>query len=352
MKKTHKSRSMKWCSIAMVMMAVLLSACGSNGGNNAAGSEAAGGSNAPASTEGTGAASETVKVTTVTNWFAQAEHGGLYAALDEGIYKDAGLDMTITPGGPQISATQIVASGKAEFGMAQADEILLARQNGIPLVAVFASFQTNPQILMTHTESKISSPEDLHGKTVYVSSGAGYWEYFLKAYGLSDATQMAYTGSAAAFLADSNTVLQGYITSEPYQMKEQNIDVSYLLNADFGYNPYGNVLFTTEDYLKEHPETVKAFVEATAKGFEAFKTDYEETNLVIQQENPDLDINELKYAAETMMPLVFEGDAATNGVGYMTEERWDTLAQQMTESGLLDSKPDVSKAFTSEFIVK
>ncbi|QAY66459.1 ABC transporter substrate-binding protein [Paenibacillus protaetiae] len=341
MKKTSRPKMFKLHAVVMAISvsALLLSACGNN--NNSAVS---------AGTPEGGKVS--AKVTTVTNWFAQAEHGGVYAALEEGFYKDAGLDMTITPGGPQISATQIVASGKAEFGMAQADEILLARQNGIPLVALFASFQTNPQGLVVHKDAGIASPDNLHGKSVYVSSGAGYWEYLKKAYSLSDVKQMAYTGSAAPFLADSNVVLQGYVTSEPFEMKNQNVDVDFLLNADFGYNPYGNVLFTTEDYLKKHGDVVKAFVEATAKGFEAYKTDYKTINEAIQKESPDMTTEKLTYASETMMPLVFDGDAKEHGVGYMSKERWETLAKQMTDTGLLDKMPDVSEVYTDEYFTK
>ncbi|GIQ61776.1 ABC transporter permease [Paenibacillus cisolokensis] len=323
--------------LAVLMFAMtLVAACG----NDAKGGE----------TSGTGSSgAEKVKVTAVTNWFAQAEHGGLYAALEKGFYEEAGLDMTIEPGGPQVSSTQIVASGKAQFGMGQADQILLARESGIPLVVIFASFETSPQGLMVHKEENIASPAELEGRNVYVASGASYWEYLKKAYNLQDVQEMAYTGSLAPFLADGKVAIQGYVTSEPYEMREQNVDVDFLLNADFGYNPYANVLFTTESYLKENPEIVKAFVNATAKGFDYFKEHYEEINPVIQKENPDMPLEKLNYAAEAMIPLVYGEEAQKSGVGRMTQERWDTLAQQMTEAGMLKEKPDVTQVFTNEF---
>lgn len=327
----------KWCSFALLLSITLISACGSN--NNAA-------------TSGDSASKELTKVTSVSNWFAQAEHGGLYAAKEKGYYEEAGLDMTITPGGPQVSATQIVASGKAQFGMAQADEILLARQNGIPLVVVFASFQTNPQGIMVHNNQNIASAADLNGRQVYVNSGAVYWEFLKKAYKLDDVQVMAYTGSLAPFLDDETTAIQGYVTSEPYQIAQQKVEADFLLNADAGYNPYANVLFTTESYLKDHPDMVKAYVEATARGFGYYKDNYEEINTVIQKENPDTTLDSMKYASETMIQLVFGGDAEANGVGYMTQERWESLAGQMMEIGLLTSKLDVSKAFTTEFLPK
>lgn len=331
---------MKWCFVGLVISMLLLSACG----NKEGGSKAAAGENK-------GEASLT-KVSTVLNWFPQSEHGGLFAALEEGIYKEAGLDMTLTPGGPQVSATQIVASGKSEFGMGQADEILLARQNGIPVVALFAIFQTSPQGLMVHSESNITSPEGLNGKNVYVSSASTYWEYLMKAYKLDDVKQMAYTGSLAPFLADPNTAIQGYVTSEPFEMEQQQVDADFLLNADFGYNPYGNVLFTTEDYLKKHPDIVKAYVEATVKGFESFKDNYKEIVPKIHEVNPDMGEEKLMFAAETMIPLVYGGDAEANGVGYMSQERWEKLAKQLTDIGILKEMPDVTEAFTNEYLTK
>lgn len=334
----YKKRYMK-SFIGLMLCALLLSACGKDESDSKA---------AASGTDGKVSA----KVTTVLNWFPQSEHGGLFTALEEGIYKEAGLDMTLQPGGPQISATQIVASGKAEFGMGQADEILLARQNGIPVVAVFAIFQKSPQGLMVHGDANVDSMEGLRGKTVYVAGGAAYWEYLKKAYKLEDTTQMAYTGSMAPFLADKNVAQQGYVTSEPFEMKQQNVDVDFLLNADFGYEPYGNVLYTTEDYLENNPEVVKAYVEATAEGFESFKVNYEKIIPAIHKANPDMSVEKLTFAAETMIPLVFEGDAEKNGVGYMSKERWENLAKQMKDIGMLKSMPDVTKAYTDKFLTE
>jgi len=335
----YKKRHMKRYSIGFLLCALLITACGKEDGDIKAAADGADGK-------------VSAKVTTVLNWFAQSEHGGLYTALEEGIYKEAGLEMTLQPGGPQISATQIVASGKAEFGMGQADEILMARQNGIPVVAVFAIFQKSPQGLMVHSDANVDSMEGLKGKTVYVAGAAAYWEYMKKAFNLEDTTQMAYTGSMAPFLADKNVAQQGYVTSEPFEMKQQSVDVDFLLNADYGYAPYGNVLYTTEEYLEKNPDVVKAYVEATAKGFESFKMNYEQIIPAIQKANPDMSAEKLTFAAETMIPLVFEGDAETHGVGYMTKERWEELAKQMTDIGMLKSMPDVTEAYTIQFFTK
>ncbi|MFB5266279.1 ABC transporter substrate-binding protein [Paenibacillus enshidis] len=342
MKKIRKSASAILLSVVL-SLSTLLTACG----NQPSEQEATAGTAGSAGESG-----KLTAVTQVTNWFAQAEHGGLYAAKEQGYYEEAGLDMTIQPGGPQVSPTQIVASGKAQFGLTTADQLLVAREQGIPLVAIATIFQKSPQGLMVHANQHISSFADLNNRTVYVGTGSVFWDYVKGKYNLDQVQDMAYTGSLAPFVADEKAAIQGYVTSEPYEMKQQNVDVNFLLLADAGYNPYSNVLFTTEQYIQEHPDIVRVYVEASMKGWDYYKTNYDTVNDVILKENPDFTKEKLNYAAETLIPFVYEGDAAEHGVGYMTKERWAELGQQLLEIGALKSEPDISKVFTDEFLPK
>ncbi|PAF33312.1 ABC transporter substrate-binding protein [Paenibacillus sp. 7516] len=298
----------------------------------------------------TGGSEELTAITQVTNWFAQAEHGGLYAAKEQGYYNEAGLDMTIQAGGPQVSPTQIVASGKAQFALATADQLLVAREEGIPLVAIATIFQKSPQGLMVHANQNMSSLADLNNRSVYVGTGSVFWDFVKSKYQLGNVKELAYTGSLAPFVADETVAIQGYVTSEPYEMKQQNVDIDFLLLADAGYNPYSNVLFTTEQYIQDHPDIVRGYVEASMKGWDYYKTNYDTVNDVILKENPDFTKEKLNYAAEALIPFVYEGDAAEHGVGYMTEERWAELGKQLKEIGALKEEPDVSKVFTDEFM--
>lgn len=303
----------------------------------------------PAAAEPAPAPKELVKVTQVTNWFAEPEHGGQYAALAKGFYEEAGLDMTIQAGGPGISSTQIVAGGNAEFGMGQADEILLARQNGIPLVALAATFQKNPQGLMFH-KGRYKDISELSGN-VYVGSGVVYWEYLKKAYQLEDqVTEMRYTGSLANFVADPDAATQIYITSEPFSMQQEGVEVEYFLNYDLGYKQYGNILYTTEDYLKAHPDIVKAYVEASIQGWDYYKDNTEEINKIMQEKNPDLHLEAMAYGAQAQEPLVYGGDAETYGVGYMSEEVWAGLQTMLIDIGILKEAEPLENVFTNEYL--
>jgi ABC-type nitrate/sulfonate/bicarbonate transport systems, periplasmic components len=366
-KKRDTRRRLPLLMVLGLVLALLAAACGSNnsagkapsgsnassGGNSAGGTETSAGAdaNAPAETEEE-EEKELVKITQITNWFAQAEHGGQYTALMKGFYEEAGLDMEIQSGGPGISATQIVASGRAQFGMGQGDEILFARQNGIPLVAIAGIFQKNPQALMFHKGEPIDSFDDLNGRKVYVGSGVAYWEYMKKKFNLTDVIELKYTGSLAEFVNDKTAVTQSYMTSEPFTMQQEGIEVDWLLNADSGYMPYGNLLFTTEQFIKEHPDIVRAYVEASIKGWNYYKDNYEEINPFIQEFNPDMPLEKLAYSAQAMQPLVYGFDAEEHGVGYMSHGRWETLMNQLLELDLLKEPIDVSTVFTNEFLPK
>ncbi|WP_051318511.1 ABC transporter substrate-binding protein [Cohnella thermotolerans] len=351
----------KLAALALAAAVVLsLAGCGSGSNNKAASpssSESSGASASPSASPSGSASgspsssSETklTKVTQVTNWFAEPEHGGQYAALAKGFYKDAGLDMTIQSGGPGVSSTQIVASGQAEFGMGQADEILLARQNGIPLVAIAATFQKNPQGIMFH-KGKFKDLSELNGHKVYIASGASYWEYLKKAYKLDKVEELKYTGSLANFVADPDSATQIYVTSEPFTMEQEGVDTEYFLNYDLGYKQYGNVLYTTEDYLKKHPDIVKAYVEASVKGWDYYKDNSEEINKVMQEKNPDLKLEAMAFGAKAQEPLVYGGDAETHGVGYMSKDIWEGLQKQLVDIGLLKKVEPVDDVFTNEFL--
>jgi NitT/TauT family transport system substrate-binding protein len=341
-------------TVFFIIMVTFLSGCGTKAVTNTTSATVAPSASAVAAKPTASPAAEVklMAVTQVSNWFAQPEHGGSYAALAKGYYKAAGLDMTITPGGPGISSAQIVASGKAQFGMGQADDILLAREKGIPLVAIMTTFQKNPQGIMVHKGQNIKSAVDLNGHKVFVGAGASYWEYLKKTYKLDKVQEQKYTGNLAGFVSDAGSGTQGYITSEPFTMKKQNVDVDFLLNADAGFNPYANLFFTTEAFLKDHPAEVKAFVEATQKGWLYYKDNYKEINNEIKLSSPDTPLENMEYSAVALQPLVFGGDAETNGMGYMSKERWDTLNKQMVESGVLKSSVDVTKVFTSQFFAK
>jgi NitT/TauT family transport system substrate-binding protein len=297
---------------------------------------------------------EAVKVTQVMNWFAEPELGGQYAALAKGYYKTAGIDMTNQSGGPGVSSVQIVAAGKAQFGVTEADGILLARKEGVPVVAIAAIFQKNPQVFIYHkTDASIKDFSSFNGHQVIVGAGAPFWEYIKKAYKLDNVKEVGYTGQLGPFIADKTAVIQGYLTSEPFVLAAQGVESGTLLIHDSGYQPYTTVLFTTEKLIKEQPELVAKYVEASIKGWTYYKDNFDEINTgTIQKENPDLKADGMKAGATAEMDLIFGMDASTGGVGIMTKERWEALGGQLKGLGLVPADMDVSAAYTTQFLPK
>jgi NitT/TauT family transport system substrate-binding protein len=324
----------KFGVLISILSLIILTACGSSESSSSSSEEKE---------------TDKSKAKLVTNWFAQPEHGGNYAALQQGFYEEEGLDMTVEPGGPKVSATQIVASGEAQFGYTQAEDLLIARDKGIPLVAIGAIFQKSPQVLITH-EGTVTDFEDLNGKTVYTAPGSGYWEYIKSAYNLTEVKEMSYTGSLATFIEDENAVTQGYVTSEPYSLDEQGVKNDYLFIHDSGFETYGNIIFTTEKVIKENPELVQSFMNATVKGWNYYRENWDEVNPLIQESNPELTLEKIEYGAKTEEGLIFGGDAEEHGFGYMSEERWSMLRDKLLKLEIIKNKEDITNAFTVEFL--
>ncbi len=344
-------KSLKRLSFLFLIMTMLivLAACGGSDSSSET-TDTETDANAGTETETADKPAEMKDVKLVLNWFAKAQHGGVYAAQENGLFEENGLNVTIEPGGPQVSSINMVASGNAEFGLAHADQIVVARNEGVELVAVAAAMQGSPQAFMFHKGHGIEDFEDLNGRKVYIQPGITYWEYLKTQYDLSGVEELAYTGQHVNFIPDKEAVTQAFLTSEPYFMELEGIEVETKLISDAGYDPYNVVLYVTKDYLEENPETVKAFTKAFVDGWNLYKDSYEEINTIIQQDNPDIEIESLKFEAETQADFVYGMDAAEHGVGYMTEERWSTLIGQLHDLGLLKEVFDAKEIFTKDYL--
>src|SRR5271168_966222 len=205
-------------------------------------------------------------ITLQADWYPQPEHGGFYTALAKGYYKEEGLDVRILSGGPYLSPYQQVASGGAQFGMGGSDRILESVAGGQPLIAVAATMQHDPQGIMVRKDSSIHSFADLNGHTVAVKTGSTWFTYIEKRYNLTNVHEIPAMMNVANFVADPQYIQQAFATSEPFFAHQAGIETRMLLISDTGYNPY-RVMFTTRDFLRQHPETVAAFVRASLKGW-------------------------------------------------------------------------------------
>jgi NitT/TauT family transport system substrate-binding protein len=300
------------------------------------------------------------KITFLTSWFAQAEHGGFYQAKASGLYDKAGLDVTIKMGGPQVNALQLLTAGEADIIMGYDIQTLGAVAKGLPVVAIGTSFQYDLQGVMTHAD--ISSIADLKGHTILIatSSHVTFWPWLKQRFGFTDDMAGAYTFNLQPFLVDKTLAVQGYATSEPYEARKQEPDVKFFLFAKEGYPPYGSTLVTTNGFVSKNKEAAAAFVKASLEGWRDYLTNAgagpgvgpKVGNVLIKQDNPKMTDDRIEFAIKTMkeIKLLDGGAAATQGIGTMTEERWKATYDFLVKSDLLNPATNWRSAFTTEFV--
>lgn len=313
------------------------------------------------STEGTGAqpAAQTTgttpaKVTLALNWYPEAEHGGFYAALVHGYFAEEGLEVTIRPGGPKVPVVADVASGTVEFGVENADKLLLGRVQQADVVAVMAPIQDSPRCIMVHKSSGIAKLEDLAGRkpfTLAMNTGQPFAQFLMKRINLADAQITSYPGNVAQFLLEPNYGQQAYSFSEPFVAEQQGGDPVCLMLSDLGFNTYTSLLITRGELIAKQPEVVSKMTRASIRGWRKYLDEPTETNKHIHEQNSQMGSDVLSFGVDALKPLCLPKDFTPERLGEMTAERWKSLSEQMTEIGSLPSDfSNIEAAYTTQFL--
>lgn len=311
---------------------------------------------APATPLATAAGAQSLdKVSFGTNWVAEAEHGGFYQALADGTYRKYGLDVTIVPGGPQVNNRLLLAVGKLDFFMsANTLQSFDAVEQKIPTVAVAAMFQKDPQVLIAHPG--VARFDDLKRLTLFISKEgiASYFQWLKAEYGFKDAQVRPYTSNPQPFLADQNSAMQGYVTSEPYAIeKRAGFKPVVFLLADHGFSAYSTLIETRRDLVERKPDVVQRFVDASIIGWYRYLFgDNRAGNALIKKQNPEMTDELLAYSVEAMKRygIVASGDAAKLGIGAMTDARVADFFGKMVRAGVVKPSLDYRKAYTLRFV--
>ena len=294
------------------------------------------------------------KFTYMTNWYAQAEHGGFYQAVATGIYKKYGLDVTIKMGGPQINNVQLLAAGQADCVMGSSDlQMVQVRASGVPVTTLAAVFQKDPQVLIAH--DPITKFEELKGKTILIAASAnqGYWPWLKAKYGFTDAQTRPYTFNIQPFVADKNIAQQGYLTSEPFAIQKAGVKANTLMFSDHGYPAYATTISCMDKTVAERQKAVSDFVKASAEGWKSYLADPAPANALIKKDNPNMTDDQLNYSVAKLKELgmVTGGDAAKFGIGIMTDVRAKASYDFLVSAKLIDpAKVDIAKAYNLTFI--
>ena len=294
------------------------------------------------------------KFTYMTNWYAQAEHGGFYQAVATGIYKKYGLDVTVKMGGPQINNVQLLAAGQADCVMGSTDlQMMQVRSSGVPVTTVAAIFQKDPQVLIAH--DPITKFEELKGKTILIAASAnqGFWPWLKAKYGFTDAQARPYTFNIQPFVADKNIAQQAYLTSEPFAVQKAGVKANTLMFSDHGYPAYATTISCMEKTIADRKKVVGDFVKASAEGWKSHLADPAPGNALIKKDNPSMTDDQLTYSVAKLkeIGMLTGGDAARLGIGSMTEARAKASYDFLISAKLIDpAKMDINKAYDFSFI--
>ena len=295
-------------------------------------------------------------VTFATDWKAQAEQGGFYQAKALGLYEKAGLDVTIRGGGPGVNIPQLLGAAAIDFGMGSNSFIPLNMvRAGVPAKAVMAAFQKDPQVLITHPRADITTLADIKGKPVMIADASinAFWVWLRAKYDFSDRQIRKYTFNLAPFLVNPKAVQQGYVTSEPYTISTRGgFEPQVFLLSDFGYPSYAAMVLAQNRLIEERPELVQAFVNASVEGWQSYiYGDPSPGNKLILAANPDMRQDIIDQAIEQIRQrgMLASPDTEKQGLGAMSEARWQSFFKTMSENGVYPLTLDWQNAFTTDF---
>jgi NitT/TauT family transport system substrate-binding protein len=301
------------------------------------------------------------KVTFATNWKAQAAHGGFYQAVADGTYKKYGLDVTIQQGGPQVNNRPLLPAGRIDFLMTgnllhSFDNV----KNKVPTVVVAAIFQKDPQALMAHPGQGYEKFETLKNAPLALVAKDGqfsWWQWLKVAHGFRDEALKPYNYNLGPFLANPKAIQQGYSVAEPIYVENQGHfkPVVHLL-ADHGFSTYSTVIEARTDTVKNKPDLVQRFVDASIIGWVNYLYgNRKAASALMIKDNPEMTEAEMEASVALMKSqgIVDSGEAATNGIGAMNAARIRDFYDQMVKAGLYKAgEVDLAQVATLQFVNK
>jgi len=292
------------------------------------------------------------KVSVRLKWLDQAQFSGHYVADSMGYYKENGLDVKVNPGGPNISPIQMVVTGTDDFGITSGNQIILAREQGVPVVAIAVIFQKSPISIVSLKDKNIESPKDLVNKRVgivYSDDDEIIFKALLRKEELKDSNVFTEArifdlSQLRAGKIDAEVV---YENNEVYLLNKEGYSTNLIRPRDYGINFYGDTIFTTEKMIKENPELVDKFIDATIKGWDyAIKNvDYAIEQTLMK--DPSLDRNHQLYFLNSSIPLI-----ETEKIGISSGTIWNSMLQILMEQGLVKKSDSIDSIYSNIFVDK
>lgn len=273
-------------------------------------------------------------------WKHAFQFAGYYAAVEKGFYEQAGLEVTLREGGPETHFADELSSGRSEYAVALAS-MLIHRNQGKPIVALAAILQHSPEVLMVLESSGINNPHQMAGRTVAASpEDTPALLAMFKNEGLAkDAVKtIPYEFDLDRMKSGAIHGLGAYTINEPFVCQEKGVGVRLIQPRDYGVDFYGDCLFTNEEEIKKHPKRVRAFIDASLKGWQYAMANRDEMiELLINKYQVPVSVKALEFEAEEMNKLMFSD---LIDIGHMNTGRWKHIGDTYVRLGML--KPDYS----------
>jgi NitT/TauT family transport system substrate-binding protein len=303
----------------------------------------------------TGTAFAQTAVTFQLNWTAGGANAGFAAALQEGYYKEAGLDVTLVQGNGSGNTAQLVASGQAQLAYADAVAVSQLIAKGAPMRVVSTIYQSNPNELIALKATGIKSFADLKGKTVGVPSGSSQTTMLpllLKANGLQESDlqllNMPTTSMVPSLLTGQVQAILGSLDAYAIQLRAQGAEIDELPFAEYGVPTVSTSIFASNDFLEKNPDLVKSFIAASLKGWSFALDKPAEAVADVKEVFPDA--NETLVAAElaAITPLFCSGDAKF--VGRAEPAQWVKTQDLLSQVGLLPKGQDPAGYYSNDYL--
>lgn len=297
-------------------------------------------------------------VTLQLGWVHTAEYSGFYIAEDAGFYADENLSVEIANGGFDADDNFIyppgqVLDGEADFGITGADQLLSARANGAPLVAIATIFQRNPVVVISFAENDIVRPEDLIGKSISVDTQSSTGLSFVAMLNELDIdieeldTSLEYSSSYASLVDGEVDALLAYVTNQVVALEAQGYELNMIFPSDYAIDLYTNVIFTTEEMIENEPELVEAFLRASLLGFQGVVDDPEYAAELTIPYNDSLTVEIETASVYQSLPLL---NPMGSSPGKMSSEVWEFMGTLLFDAGILEEEIDIESAYTLEFL--
>ncbi len=341
--------------LLLLVSALVVAACG--GTPEEAPAEEAPAEEAPAEEGETAAADGEPEVTEVSirlSWIPQWQFAGYIVAEANGYYDEAGLDVTLNGGGPEFPEVQMVAGGSDTFGTSWPDTMLQSRENDINLVTLATFFQTSPVAYMVHADSGISGPEDFVGKSVAVFFGGGLeseYRGMMEAAGVNtdEITEVPGEFTLEPFISRRVDVWPVYATDQPNTVRNQGVEIDLIYARDYGVTMIGDSLFTTEEFASNNPNTTRAFVHASLRGWNWAAENPDEAVQIVSEYNPEVDADQLAFEAEQTIPLLQYG-AGETCIGWNDLDVWQSQYDMLVELDVLEGTAELDEVVTNRYV--